>query len=638
MENSMSNTATQNRETMGFQTEVKQLLQLMIHSLYSNREIFLRELISNAADASDKLRFEALHNASLFENDSELKIHINYDKTARTLTISDNGIGMSRDEVINNLGTIAKSGTREFFSRLSGDQQKDANLIGQFGVGFYSAFIVADKVTVTTRRAGEKTDQGVRWESEGAGEFDIEMVEKEARGTEIVLHLRADQDDLLSGTKIRSIIRKYSDHIVQPIVMKKEEWKDGAQQVLDEDETVNQAVALWARSKSDIQDTEYKEFYKHVGHDFEDPLAWTHARVEGRQEYTQLLYIPSRAPFDMWERDAIHGVKLYVRRVFIMDDAEQLMPRYMRFVRGVVDSNDLPLNVSREILQESKDIEAIRSGCTKKVLGLLEDLAKNDAEKYTKFWGEFGRVLKEGIGEDHSNKDKIAGLIRFASTASDTADETVSLADYIARMKEGQDKIYYITADSFNAAKNSPHLEVFRKKGIEVLLLSDRVDEWVVSNLFEFETKQLVSVAKGGLDLGALEDEAEKKEQESVASEMKDLTDKITSSLGEKVKEVRVTHRLTDSPACLVADEHDMSANLARLLKSAGQKAPTSKPILEINPKHPVVLRLKVEESKFDDWVSVLFDQALLAEGGQLDDPASFVKRVNQLMLELSGK
>ncbi|MFA6014924.1 MAG: molecular chaperone HtpG [Gallionellaceae bacterium] len=634
----MSNTATQNRETMGFQTEVKQLLQLMIHSLYSNREIFLRELISNAADASDKLRFEALHNASLFENDSELKIHINYDKTARTLTISDNGIGMSRDEVINNLGTIAKSGTREFFSRLSGDQQKDANLIGQFGVGFYSAFIVADKVTVTTRRAGEKTDQGVRWESEGAGEFDIEMVEKEARGTEIVLHLRADQDDLLSGTKIRSIIRKYSDHIVQPIVMKKEEWKDGAQQVLDEDETVNQAVALWARSKSDIQDTEYKEFYKHVGHDFEDPLAWTHARVEGRQEYTQLLYIPSRAPFDMWERDAIHGVKLYVRRVFIMDDAEQLMPRYMRFVRGVVDSNDLPLNVSREILQESKDIEAIRSGCTKKVLGLLEDLAKNDAEKYTKFWGEFGRVLKEGIGEDHSNKDKIAGLIRFASTASDTADETVSLADYIARMKEGQDKIYYITADSFNAAKNSPHLEVFRKKGIEVLLLSDRVDEWVVSNLFEFETKQLVSVAKGGLDLGALEDEAEKKEQESVASEMKDLTDKITSSLGEKVKEVRVTHRLTDSPACLVADEHDMSANLARLLKSAGQKAPTSKPILEINPKHPVVLRLKVEESKFDDWVSVLFDQALLAEGGQLDDPASFVKRVNQLMLELSGK
>jgi len=633
----MSDSTTTNRETMGFQAEVKQLLQLMIHSLYSNREIFLRELISNAADASDKLRFEALHNASLFENDSELSIRIGYDKTARTLTLSDNGIGMSRDEVINNLGTIAKSGTREFFSRLSGDQQKDANLIGQFGVGFYSAFIVAEKVTVTTRRAGEKIDQGVCWESDGSGEFTIEMVDKATRGTEIVLHLRADQDDLLSGQKIRTIIRKYSDHIVQPIVMKKEEWKDGAQQVLDEDETVNQAVALWARGKNEISDEEYKEFYKHVGHDYEDPLAWTHARVEGRQEYTQLLYIPSRAPFDMWERDAQHGVKLYVRRVFIMDDAEQLMPRYMRFVRGVVDSSDLPLNVSREILQESKDIEAMRSGCTKKVIGLLEDMAKNDAEKYTKFWGEFGRVLKEGIGEDSANKDKIAGLLRLASTHADTAEESVSLADYIGRMKEGQDKIYYITADSFNAAKNSPHLEVFRKKGIEVLLFSDRVDEWVMSNLFEFDGKQLVSVAKGGLDLGQLEDEAEKKEQEEVANELKDLTAKITTSLGERVKEVRVTHRLTDSPACLVADEHDMSANLARLLKSAGQKAPTSKPILEINPKHPVVLRLKTEEKKFDDWVAVLFDQALLAEGGQLDDPASFVKRVNQLMLEMSG-
>ena len=633
----MSNTATNNRETMGFQAEVKQLLQLMIHSLYSNREIFLRELISNAADASDKLRFEALHNASLFENDSELNICISYDKTARSLTIVDNGIGMSRDEVINNLGTIAKSGTREFFSRLSGDQQKDANLIGQFGVGFYSAFIVAEKVTVTTRRAGEKTDQGVRWESDGGGEFAIEMIEKATRGTEIVLHLREGQDDLLSGQKIRSIIRKYSDHIVQPILMKKEEWKDGEQQVLEEDETINQAFALWARPKNEITEDEYKEFYKHVGHDYQEPLAWTHARVEGKQEYTQLLYIPSRAPFDLFERDTIHGVKLYVRRVFIMDDAEQLMPRYMRFVRGVVDSSDLPLNVSREILQESKDIEAIRSGCTKKVLGLLEDLAKNDQEKYTKFWGEFGRVLKEGIGEDFANKDKIAGLLRLASTHADTTEETVSLADYIGRMKEGQDKIYYITADSFNAAKNSPHLEVFRKKGIEVLLLTDRVDEWVVSNLSEFQGKSLVSVAKGGLDLGQLEDEAEKKEQENVANELKDLTEKISKSLGEKVKEVRVTHRLTDSPACLVADEHDMSANLARLLKSAGQKGPTSKPILEINPKHPVVLRLKIEEKRFDDWASVLFDQALLAEGGQLDDPASFVKRVNQLMLEMSS-
>ncbi len=633
----MSDTTTSNRETLGFQAEVKQLLQLMIHSLYSNREIFLRELISNAADASDKLRFEALHNAALFENDSELNIRIAYDKAARTLTISDNGIGMSRDEVINNLGTIAKSGTREFFARLSGDQQKDANLIGQFGVGFYSAFIVADKVTVTTRRAGEKSDQGVRWESDGSGEFTIEMMDKAARGTEIVLHLREGQDDLLSGQKIRSIIRKYSDHIVQPIVMKKEEWKDGAQQMLEEDETVNKAFALWARAKNEISDEEYKEFYKHVGHDFQDPLAWTHARVEGRQEYTQLLYIPSRAPFDMWERDAIHGVKLYVRRVFIMDDAEQLMPRYMRFVRGVVDSSDLPLNVSREILQESKDIESIRKGCTNKVLALLEDLAKSDAEKYTKFWGEFGRVLKEGIGEDQANKDKIAGLLRLASTHADTAEESVALADYVSRMKEGQDKIYYITADSFNAAKNSPHLEVFRKKGIEVLLLSDRVDEWVVTNLFEFQGKSLVSVAKGGLDLGQLEDEAEKKEQENVASEMKELADKIKSSLAERVKEVRVTHRLTESPACLVADEHDMSANLARLLKSAGQKAPVSQPILEINPKHPVVLRLKTEDKKFDDWVAVLFDQALLAEGGQLDDPASFVKRVNQLMLEMSG-
>jgi molecular chaperone HtpG len=634
----MSNATTNNRETMGFQTEVKQLLQLMIHSLYSNREIFLRELISNSADACDKLRFEGLHNAALFENDSDLKIHVSYDKTARTLTISDNGIGMSRDEVINNLGTIAKSGTREFFTRLSGDQQKDANLIGQFGVGFYSAFIVSDKVTVVTRRAGEKTDQGVQWESDGGGEFAIEMVEKAARGTSITLHLRAEgQDDLLSGTKLRSIIHKYSDHIVQPILMKKEEWKDGAQVVLDEEETVNQAFALWARAKNEITDDEYKGFYKHVGHDYEDPLAWTHARVEGRQEYTQLLYIPARAPFDLWDRDSMHGVKLYVRRVFIMDDAAQLMPHYLRFVRGVVDSNNLPLNVSREILQESKDIEAIRAGCTKKVLSLLEDLASKEQDKYTKFWAEFGKVLKEGIGEDFANKEKIAGLMLLASTHTDTEANTVSLADYIGRMKEGQDKIYYITADSFNAAKNSPHLEVFRKKGIEILLLTDRVDEWVVSNLQEFQGKHLVSVAKGGLDLGSLEDEAEKKEQEKDAGDFKELTDKIKTSLTGRVKEVRVTHRLTESPACLVADEHDMNANLARLLKASGQKAPVSQPILEINPKHPVVLRLKVEEKKFDDWAAVLFDQALLAEGGQLDDPASFVKRVNQLMLEMSG-
>jgi molecular chaperone HtpG len=634
----MTDTAIQNRETLGFQTEVKQLLQLMIHSLYSNREIFLRELISNASDACDKLRFEALHNAALFENDSELNIRIGYDKDARTLTVSDNGIGMNRDEVIANLGTIAKSGTREFFTRLSGDQQKDANLIGQFGVGFYSAFIVADKVTVLTRRAGENTDQGVRWESDGGGEFSIEMVDRPARGTEITLHLREGQDDLLAGYKLREIIRKYSNHIVQPILMKKEEWKDGKNEILAEDETVNQASALWARSKNEITEEQYKEFYKHVGHDFDDPLAWTHARVEGRQEYTQLLYIPSRAPFDLWDRNARHGIKLYVRRVFIMDDAEQLMPLYLRFVRGVVDSSDLPLNVSREILQESKDIEAIRKGCTGKVLGLLAELAENDAEKYAKFWGEFGNVLKEGVGEDFANKDKIAGLLRFASTLADTADQTVSLKDYIARMKEGQEKIYYVTAETFNAAKNSPHLEVFRKKGIEVLLLSDRVDEWVVSHLTEFDGKELVSVAKGGLDLGKLEDEAEKKEQEKEAGEFKDLIEKIKASLAGKVKEVRVTHRLTDSPACLVADEHDIGANLARMLKAAGQKAPVSQPILEINPKHPVVLRLKYEEQKFDDWAAVLFDQALLAEGGQLDDPASFVKRMNQLMLEMGGK
>jgi molecular chaperone HtpG len=633
----MTDNVTSNRETMGFQAEVKQLLQLMIHSLYSNREIFLRELISNASDACDKLRFEGLHNSALFENDSELTIHVSYDKEANTLTISDNGIGMSRDEVINNLGTIAKSGTREFFTQLSGDQQKDANLIGQFGVGFYSAFIVADKVSVLTRRAGENINQGVSWESDGGGEFAIEMVERATRGTSITLHLREGQEDLLNGTKLRTIIHKYSDHIVQPILMKKEEWKDNAQQLLDEEETVNQAFALWARPKTEISDDEYKGFYKHVGHDYEDPLAWTHARVEGRQEYTLLLYIPARAPFDLWERDASHGIKLYVRRVFIMDDATQLMPHYLRFVRGVVDTNDLPLNVSREILQESKDIEAIRSGCTKKVLGLLEDMAVKDPEKYAKFWDVFGRVLKEGVGEDFANKDKIAGLLRLASTHTNSPGETVSLADYISRMKEGQDKIYYITADTFNAAKNSPHLEVFRKKDIEVLLLTDHVDEWVVSNLSAFEGKPLVSVAKGGLDLGKLEDESEKQEQEKDAGAFKELTDKIKASLNERVKEVRVTHRLTDSPACLVADVHDINANLARLLKASGQKAPVSQPILEINPKHPVVLRLQAEENKFDDWASVLFDQALLAEGGQLDDPASFVKRINQLMLEMSS-
>ena len=634
-------------QTLAFQAEVKQLLHLMIHSLYSNREIFLRELVSNASDACDKLRFEALDNGALYEDDSELKIRIGFDAEAKTITIADNGIGMSRDEAIAHLGTIAKSGTREFFGQLTGDQKKDANLIGQFGVGFYSAFLVADRVTVLTRRAGLAAGEGVKWEcsmsGDEAGAYTVEAVDKPARGTEITLHLREGQEDLLSSWKLKSLIRKYSDHIVQPIVMKKEEWNEEQkkQVVTDEDETVNQANALWTRSKSDITDDEYTAFYKHVAHDFEDPLAWTHSRVEGRHEYTNLLYIPKNAPFDLWDRNAKHGIKLYVKRVFIMDDAEKLMPTYLRFVRGVVDSADLPLNVSREILQESKDIDTIRAGCTKKVLTLLESLANSDEaadkDKYAEFWKAFGKVLKEGVGEDFANKDKIAGLLRFASTKLDTPDEVVSLADYIGRMKEGQDKIYFVTAETFNAAKNSPHLEVFRKKGIEVLLLTDRVDEWVTGNLTEFDGKALVSVAKGGLDLGALEDETEKQEVEKAADEYKELVDKMKASLGERVKDVKVTLRLTDSPACLVADEHDLGMNLARILKAAGQNAPVSKPILEINPNHPAVLRLKYEDKHFDDWAAVLFDQALLAEGGTLDDPATFVKRINQLMMAMSG-
>ncbi len=635
----MSQSATTAKETLGFQTEVKQMLHLMIHSLYSNREIFLRELISNASDACDKLRFEALDNAGLFESDSDLKIQVSCDKVARTITIADNGIGMSRDEAIGNLGTIAKSGTREFFSRLSGDQKQDATLIGQFGVGFYSAFIVADKVSVITRRAGQPDNAGIRWESAGEGEFSVEPVSKPSRGTEITLHLREGQDDLLSSWKLRSIIRKYSDHIVQPIVMAKEKWDEEKKEQVETDEleTVNQASALWTRPKADISDEEYHEFYKHVGHDFEEPLAWTHSRVEGRSEYVQLLYIPGHAPFDLYDRNQRHGLKLYIKRVFVMDDAEQLLPAYLRFVRGIVDSSDLPLNVSREILQESKDIEAIRNGCSKKVLGLLEDMAANDQEKYRKFWEAFGQVLKEGVAEDHANRDKIAALLRFASTNDNTQDEAVSLADYIGRMKDGQEKIYYVTAESVNAAKNSPHLEIFRKKGIEVLLLTNRIDEWVVTHLSEFEGKNLVSVAKGGLDLGKLEDEAEKQEHERESGEFTELLDKIKKSLGDRVKDVRITHRLTDSPACLVADEHDVSGNLARILKSVGQSAPNSVPHLEINPKHPVVMRLRYEESRFDDWAAVLFEQALLAEGGQLEDPATFVKRINDLMLAMAG-
>ncbi|PPC95034.1 MAG: molecular chaperone HtpG [Methylotenera sp.] len=620
-----------NSQTMAFQAEVKQLLQLMIHSLYSNKEIVLRELISNASDAADKLRFEALANGALYENDSELKIRIAFDKEARTVTISDNGVGMNRDEVIANIGTIAKSGTKEFFNSLTGDQAKDANLIGQFGVGFYSAFIIADKVTLTTRRAGET--EAVRWESAGEGDYSIETVEKATRGTEITLHLREGEDEFLSDWKLKTIIRKYSDHITLPIVMKKSEWKDGVEVPTDEDETVNRASALWARSKNDITEEEYQEFYKHVSHDFESPLAYSHNRVEGKQEYISLLYIPSKAPFDLYDRERRHGIKLYVKRVFIMEDAEKLMPQYLRFVRGVIDSADLPLNVSREILQSSRDVDAIKAGSVKKVLGLLEDMAENKPEDYTKFWNEFGRVLKEGPGEDFANKDKIAALLRFATTKADTAEQNVSLKDYVARMQPEQEAIYYITADSFAAAQHSPHLEIFRKKGIEVLLMSDRVDEWLLGSLTEFEGKKLQSIAKGDLDLGKLESDTEKETQKKIEEEAKSLIEKIKTTLGDQVKDVRVTHRLTDSPACLVSDAHDLSGNLARILKAAGQNAPETKPILEINPTHKLVKRLETEtDTVFNDLTHVLFDQALLAEGGVLNDPASFVKRMNSLI------
>ena len=636
------------KETLGFQAEVKQLLQLMIHSLYSNKEIFMRELISNASDAADKLRFEALENPALYGDEADLKIHVAFDKAARTITIADNGIGMSREEVIANIGTIARSGTREFLSSLTGDQAKDARMIGQFGVGFYSSFIIADKVTVLTRRAGA-TD-AVRWEcnmGEGSGQYTLEPAEKASRGTEVTLHLREGEDELLNDWKLKSILRKYSDHIAIPILMAKaaEPAEDKAGEAVEktektaaaaELETVNQASALWARPKSDVTEEQYNEFYKNIGHDFEPPLAYTHNRVEGRQEYTQLLYIPARAPFDLFDRQSRHGVRLYVKRVFIMDDAEQLLPAYMRFVRGVVDSADLPLNVSREILQQSRDIEAIRSGCVKRVLGLLDELAENQKDKYTTFWREFGRVMKEGVGEDFANKDRIAKLLRFSSTHTDSEEQTVSLADYVSRMKPEQTKIYYVTAETFLAAQHSPHLEFFRKKGVEVLLLSERVDEWLVSNLHEFEGKPLASVARGELDLGGLADE-EKKAREAQAGEYKGLVEKIKEALGERVKEVRITHRLTDSPCCLVADEHDPGGNLARILKSVGQKAPDVKPILEINPDHAMISRLKQEEAHFADWSKLLFDQALLAEGGQLEDPAGFVKRMNALMLGMAG-
>ena len=625
-------------ETKVFQAEVKQLLQLMIHSLYSNKEIFLRELVSNASDACDKLRYEALGNPALFENDPDLGLRILLDADAKTITIADNGIGMTKDEAIAHLGTIAKSGTKEFFSALTGDAQKDANLIGQFGVGFYSSFIVADKVTVRSRKAGVPASQGVEWVSSGEGDYTVADIEHPGRGTEVILHLRAEQEDLLNGWKLREILRKYSDHIALPIRMVKERWDEEtkAMKATGEEETVNQASALWARPKTEVTEDEYKAFYQHVAHDYQEPLSWVHAKVEGRQEYTQLLYIPSQAPFDLWDRNARHGIKLYVKRVFIMDDAEQLMPTYMRFVRGVVDVADLPLNVSREILQESKDIEQIRSGCTKRVLGLLEELADNQAEKYTTFWNQFGQLLKEGVGEDHANQARIAKLLRFATTNTDSPEQNVSLTEYVSRMKPGQDKIYYVTAETFQAAKNSPHLEIFRKKGIEVLLLADRVDEWLVSHLRDFDGKTLQSVAKGGLDLGELEDAGEKQARAEAETSAKDLVERLQKALGDKLKAVRVTHRLTDSPACLVADEHDPGANLQRMLKMMGQNAPDIKPILEINPQHPMLKKMELlpnEGGHFDDYASVLFDEALLAEGGQIDDPAGFVRKINKLML-----
>ena len=632
---------TTTRETLGFQAEVKQLLHLMVHSLYGNKEIFLRELVSNASDACDKLRFEAIADPALFESDYDLKIRVAYDPEARTITISDNGIGMSRQEVVEHIGTIAKSGTREFFQQLAADRARDANLIGQFGVGFYSAFIVAERVTLVTRRAGLGAEHGVRWESTGEGEYTVETVERAPRGTDVILHLRPGEDELLSSSRLRGILRKYSDHIVVPILMKKESWDAEAKKhvLTDEEEQVNQASALWARPKSEISEEQYTEFYKHVAHDFEPPLAHLHTKVEGRLEYTLLFYIPQRAPFDLWDRQRRHGIKLYVRRVFIMDDAEDLMPAYLRFVRGIIDSNDLPLNVSREILQESRDVQQIRATATKRVLGLLDDLAAKEPEKYATFWNTFGRVLKEGAAEDAGNRERIAKLLRFATTASGTDAQTVSLADYVSRMKEGQDAIYYITGDGYAAARNSPHLEIFRKLGVEVLLMYDPIDEWVVSTLTEFEGKSLQSVAKGNLDLSKLKGEERAAEEEKAADE-KPLLERIQGALKERASAVRTTERLVDSPACLVADEHGLGTNLERILKAAGQNVPGAKPILEINPSHPIVKRLKAEtdETRFNDWSQILFDQATLAEGGQLDDPAAFVKRLNELLLTLAGE
>ena len=627
------------KQTLSFQAEVKQLLHLVTHSLYSNKEIFLRELVSNASDACDKLRFEALNDAALFEDQPNLEIRVSHDKDGRRIVISDNGIGLSSQEAIEHLGTIAKSGTKEFMARLDGDKARDANLIGQFGVGFYSGYIVADRITVESRRAGLPATEGVRWSSEGTGDFEVETIHRERRGTDVILHLREGEDEFLSTWKLKSIISKYSDHISLPVLMRKESWdaEKGENVIADEWEPVNKAAAIWTRSKSDITDAEYKAFYEQLTYDTTAPLAYTHNRVEGRTEYTQLLYIPAKAPFDLWNRDKRGGVKLYVKRVFIMDDAEALMPVYLRFVKGVIDSADLPLNVSRELLQESRDVRAIREGSTKRVLSMLESLADSesadDKAKYAEFWKQFGAVLKEGVGEDHANQERLAKLLRFASTH---ADEGVSFADYVSRMKEGQEAIYYITAETLAAAKNSPQLEIFKKKGIEVLLFTDRVDEWMLSHLYEFEGKSLQSVAKGAVDLGTLQDEDEKKQAEAAAESFKPTLDRLKTALASRAKDVRVTTRLVDSPACLVVEEGDMSGHLARLLKQAGQSAPNAQPVLEVNAEHALVKKLAAlpeGTTQFDDLAQVLFDNALLAEGGQLDDPAAHVKRIQTLIL-----
>jgi molecular chaperone HtpG len=637
------------KETRGFETEAKQLLHLMIHSLYSNREIFLRELISNASDAADKLHFEALANEKLFEDDPNLRIRVDFDKDANTITISDNGIGMSREEVVKNLGTIAKSGTAEFLRNLSGDQKKDSKLIGQFGVGFYSAFIVANKVEVFTRRAGGDKSEGVRWESHGEAEFTVETIERPERGTAVVLHLKDDATEFADRWRLRGIIKKYSDHISLPIDMRKEpepetgEDKDKKSKAKKADkkpeyETVNTATALWTRARSDISDEEYKEFYKHISHDFSEPLTWSHNRVEGKLDYTSLLYIPQRAPFDLYNRDGARGLKLYVQRTFIMDDAEQFLPLYLRFVKGVVDSNDLSLNVSREILQKDPNIDSMRGALVKRVLDMLEKLAKKEPEQYATFWREFGQVIKEGPAEDFANKEKIAKLLRFATTHTDNNTQDQALDDYVGRMQEGQKKIYYVVADNYATAKNSPHLEVFRKKGIEVILMHDRVDEWMVGSLHEYGGKPLQDVAKGALDLGDLDSEEEKKHQEEVAKELESLLERTKKVLADRVDAVRLTHRLTDSPACLVVGEHDMGAQMRRIMEAAGQTVPNSKPSLELNPEHPLVKKLDQEpdEDRFADLTHILFDQAHLAEGGQLDDPGSYVHRLNKLLLELS--